>query len=64
MDHAQQIRDLEFYNTINTTLKDFQTKINEDETILSTLESTMEFTRLEIESFMKNYFDIENIQLK
>jgi len=64
MDHTHQIRELEFYNTINTTLKDFQTKINEDDVILSSLENTMEFTKLEIESFMKNYFDLENIQLK
>jgi len=64
MDHTQQIRELEFYNTIHTTLKDFQTKINEDDIILNSLENTMEFTKLEIESFMKNYFDLENIQLK
>ena len=64
MDHTHQIRELEFYNTINTTLKDFQTKINEDDIILNSLENTMEFTKLEIESFMKNYFDLENIQLK
>lgn len=64
MDQTQRIRELELYNSINTSLKEFQQKINEDDIILNSLRNTMEFTKLEIESFLKNFFDLEGIQLK
>jgi len=39
-------------------------KIQEDEIILSSLQNLVQFTRLEVESFLKNYFDLENVVLK
>ena len=61
---TQELDELSSYNTINRVLKDYHSKLVSDEIIQSSTQNLLSYTQMEVENFISDYFQLNNVVLR